>query len=137
MSSLIILWLSYALVGWKLSLTDIIYYLVLLISLVVILLSVQDEPWIQGVFGYIPQAVTVILILSLLFTFVIAYPETVFLVVVPALSTYLAWQEMSAIASGGFSPRLRPKLMTLLVTALLGLVVGEVIDVFFFSSHDH
>jgi hypothetical protein len=130
MSSLIVLWLSYTLVGWKLFWGDIIYYVALLIFIAVILFSLQDEPWIQGVFGYIPQAVTVILILSLLFTFMIAFPATVPLVVLPMLSTFLAWQEMDATTCRRAVLRTSAKLWTLAGTALLGLLFGAMIDLF-------
>ncbi len=130
MSSLIILWLSYTLVGWKLFWGDIVYYVALLIFIAVMLFSLQDEPWIQGVFGYIPQAVTVILILSLLLTLMIAFPATVPLVVLPMLSTFLAWQEMEGTAYRRAVPRTSAKLWMLVGTALLGLLFGEMIDLY-------
>ncbi|WP_404788876.1 hypothetical protein [Altericista sp. CCNU0014] len=131
MGSLFVLWLSYALVGWKLLLGDIVYYVAFLISIVVILVSIQDEPWIQGVFGYIPQAVTVILILSLLLTFIIAYPATIFLVVVPALSTFMAWQDMEDCIAKRKLPRFKSRLWPLVAIALLGLAFGEIVDLYF------
>ena len=131
MSALFILWLSYALVGWKLFLEDGIYYVVLLISMVAILLSIQEEPWIQGVFGYVPQALTVILILSLLLTFVIAFPATIYLVVLPTLSTLLAWQDMDSTSYSAFGSRIRSKLWQLGGIALLGLLFGEVMSLYF------
>jgi hypothetical protein len=131
MSALFIFWLSYALVGWKLFWGDSIYYVVLLISVATILLAIQEEPWIQGVFGYVPQAVTVILILSLLLTFVIAFPATIYLVVLPALSTLLAWQDMDSTSYGTFGSRTKSKLWRLGSIALLGLVFGEVISLYF------
>jgi hypothetical protein len=130
MSSLLVLWLSYSLVGWKLFWGDIIYYVALLVLIAVILFSLQDEPWIQGVFGYIPQAITVILILSLLFTFMIAFPATVPLVVLPMLSTFLAWQEMEGTTYRRAVPRTSAKLWTLAGIALLGLLFGEMVDLF-------
>ncbi len=130
MSSLIVLWLSYTLVGWKLFWGDMVYYVALLAFIAVILFSLQDEPWIQGVFGYIPQAVTVILILSLLFTFMIAFPATVPLVVLPMLSTFLAWQEMEGTTYRCAVPRTSAKLWTLAGTALVGLLFGVMIDLF-------
>jgi hypothetical protein len=130
MSSLLVLWLSYSLVGWKLFWGDIVYYVALLILMAVILFSLQDEPWIQGVFGYIPQAVTVILILSLLFTFMIAFPATVSLVVLPMLSTFLAWQDMEKTAHSRIIPKTKAKIWTLVGTALLGLLFGEMIDLY-------
>jgi hypothetical protein len=131
MSSLIILWLSYALVGWKLFWGDIIYYVVGFISVALILVSLQDEPWIQGAFGYIPQAITVILVLSLLLTFAIAYPAMIFLLILPALSTFLAWRDMEDSTHGRAFVRIKSRLWTLALTALLGLACGEMIDLFF------
>lgn len=131
MSSLLILWLSYALVGWKLFWGDIIYYVVGFISIALILVSLQDEPWIQGIFGYIPQAITVILVLSLLLTFAIAYPAMIFLLILPALSTFLAWRDMEDSTHGRAFVRIKSRLWTLALTALLGLVCGEMIDLFF------
>jgi hypothetical protein len=130
MSSLLVLWLSYTLVGWKLFWGDIIYYVALPILIAVILFSLQDEPWIQGVFGYIPQAVTVILTLSLLLTFMIAFPATVSLVVLPMLSTFLAWQDMERTSYSRTIPRTKAKIWTLVGTALLGLLFGEMIDLY-------
>jgi hypothetical protein len=130
MSSLFILWLSYALVGWKLFWGDIIYYMALLIFITVILFSLQDEPWIQGAFGYIPQAVTVILSLSLLLTSMIAFPATVSLVILPMLSTFLAWQEMEGTPYRRTVPTTKSKLWTLAGVAMLGLLFGEIVDLF-------
>jgi hypothetical protein len=129
-----ILWLSYALVGWKLFWGDIIYYIVLLASVVTILLAIQEEPWIQGIFGYVPQAVTVILILSLLVTFVITLPATLYLVVLPALSTFLAWQDMDGTSYRAIGSRTKSKLWRLGGIALLGLLFGEAISVYFLSG---
>jgi hypothetical protein len=131
MNTLFILWLSYALVGWKLFWGDSICYVVLLISMAVILLSLRDEPWIQGVFGYVPQALTVILILSLLLTFVIAFPTTIDLVVLPALSTRLAWQDLEGAAYNRPIARLKSRLWKVGGTALLGLLFGEIISLYF------
>jgi hypothetical protein len=131
MSALIILWLSYALVGWKLFWGEIIYYMVFLISTIAILFAMQEEPWIQGVFGYVPQAITVILILSLLLTFVITLPATMYLVVLPALSTFLAWQEMDGTSYRAFGSKTQSKIWRLGGIALLGLLFGEAISVYF------
>jgi hypothetical protein len=131
MSAFLILWLSYAVVGWKLFWGDIIYYMVLLISIAAILFAIQEEPWIQGVFGYVPQAVTVILVLSLLLTFAIAFPATIYLVVLPALSTLLAWQDMDGTSYGIFGPRTKSKLWRLGGIAVLGLLFGEAISLYF------
>jgi hypothetical protein len=131
MSALIILWLSYALVGLKLFWGDIIYYMVLLFSIVGILFAIQEEPWIQGIFGYVPQAITVILILSLLVTFVIALPATLYLVILPALSTRLAWQDLDCTSYCAFGSKTKSKLWKLGGIALLGLMFGEVISFYF------
>jgi hypothetical protein len=131
MNALMILWLSYALVGWKLFWGDIIYYMVFLISAVAILFAMQEEPWIQGIFGYVPQAVTVILILSLLLTFAIAFPATIYLVVLPALSTLLAWQDMDGTSYRAFGSRTKSKLWRLGGIALLGLLFGEALSFYF------
>jgi hypothetical protein len=131
MSSLIILWLSYALVGWKLFWGDIVYYIACFISIALMLVAIRDEPWIQGVFGYIPQAITVILVLSFLLTFVVAYPATIFLLILPALSTFLAWRDMEDLTYGRAFPKLKSKLWKLALTALLGLAFGQMIDLYF------
>jgi hypothetical protein len=131
MSSLIILWLSYALVGWKLFWGDIVYYVACFISIALMLFSLQDEPWIQGVFGYVPQAITVILVLSLLLTSAIAYPAMIYLLVIPSLSTFLAWRDLEAPAVGRAFPKIKSRLWKLGLIALLGLVCGEFIDLYF------
>jgi hypothetical protein len=134
MSGLMILWFSYAFVGWKLFWGDIIYYVVFLISTVAILFAMQEEPWIQGVFGYVPQAITVMLILSLLVTFIITLPATLYLVVLPGLSTLLAWQDMDCSSYAAFGSKAKSKIWRLGGIALLGLLVGEAISVSFLSS---
>ncbi len=111
MSSLVVLWLTFTVVAWNLASGDLTWYLIFFGSVVGILCVFQEEAWIRGLLGYVPQAVVGMLILSLLVTFVIAYPETIFLLLVPCLFLYFAWGEV-----------------ILLITILLGLGFGKFVD---------
>ena len=128
MASLVVLWLTFTVVAWNLASGDLTWYLIFFGSVVGILCVFQEEPWIRGLLGYVPQAVVGMLILSLLVTFVIAYPETIFLLLVPCLSLYFAWGEVSYISSPFYAPSLIGKFMILLITILLGLGFGKFVD---------
>jgi hypothetical protein len=89
-----------------------------------ILFTLGEEPWIRGLFGYIPQVVLRILLLSLLVNFGVAFPETIYLIVVPGLAIYGAWEEVSFTASPFFSPTLMSRVLILLVVIGAGLSTG-------------
>lgn len=129
MSSLVVLWLSFAVIAWNSASGNLAWYLVFFCFAVGILLTLEEEPWIRGLFGYIPQAIIATLILSLVATFVIAFPVTIFLLVVPGASLYFAWQEVSYEFSAFFTPSNGGRLLILSTTALLGFGLGKVVDI--------
>ena len=128
MSSLIVLWLSFTVAACNLSSNELVWYLIFSGSVAGILFTLGEEPWIRGLFGYVPQLVFRILLLSLLVTFVVAFPETIYLIVqVPGLATYSAWEEVSFTSSPFFSPTLVGRTLILLMVIVAGLGSGLVV----------
>ena len=124
MSSLIVLWLSLTVAAFNFSFNELTWYLFFFGSVAGILFTLSEEPWIKGLFGYVPQVVFRILLLSLLVTFVAAFPETLYLIAVPSLAIYFAWEEVSFQSSPFFSPTLTGRFLILLTAVLAGICVG-------------
>lgn len=127
---LILLWLAYGLVGWHLSAHHIFWFVGVLIAVAAIAFAWTSSPWLGGAFGYLPQVLLIALVVSLLITLTAILPLLVTLVIIPGLTTVLAWQEMQALnLKGTYIWRI------LIAVAALGLGVGELTDLLILPSH--
>jgi hypothetical protein len=127
--SLLLLWLAYGLVGWQLSINYIFGFIGIAAVVAAIVLAWPTSPWLSGAFGYLPQVLVVASAISLLIAVTAVSPILITLLVIPLLTTFLAWQEMQALA-------LKINVWGVLIaTAILGLGVGELIDLSILPSY--
>jgi hypothetical protein len=127
-SSLVLLWLAYVQMGWCLSAHHIVWLVGIFIAAVAFSVAWKSNPLVECLVRFFSQGFLVALVLSLLFSTLVALAATwsmlLPLIVIPLAATVLADLEMGL---SGFS-----KLGTFLFfTALagLGLAVGEMIDI--------
>lgn len=126
---LVCLGLAYVLVGWYLAAHHVVWFVGIFIAVLVFAFSLASSPWLHGLFGYIPQALLIILIFSILVTLVVTYSMLSTLVLIPFVTTVLAWQELR------FLELRNPQTFWILIAvAFLGLGVGEFIDILVLPS---
>lgn len=127
--TLICLGLAYVLVGWYLAAHHVVWFVGIFIAALVFALSLASTPWLNGLFGYIPQALSIILIISTLVTLVVTCSMLSTLVLIPFITTFLAWQELR------FLELRKPQAFWILMAvAFLGLGVGEFVDILVLPS---
>jgi hypothetical protein len=126
---LTLLGLGYGMVGWHLAAHHIFLFVGVAIGVAALVFSWNSEPWFGGAFGNLPQMLFVALVISLLITLTMSVPLMGTLVIIPALTTFLAWQEMQTLKLPGSYVW---KILILII--LLGLGVGELIDLTIFPS---
>ncbi|MBF2048683.1 MAG: hypothetical protein IGS54_15215 [Elainella sp. C42_A2020_010] len=127
--SLGLLWLSYALVGWQLSVYYIFLFIGILIAVAAVAFAWSSTPWFEGLFGYLPQVLLIALTISILTALIAIFPMLVPLMVIPMLTTLLAWQEIQALTM-----RKRYLWSVLITVAIIGLGIGEYVDLFILPS---
>ncbi|MGB7417468.1 MAG: hypothetical protein WA902_24945 [Thermosynechococcaceae cyanobacterium] len=118
--------LSFGFVGWTLSLANVVAYGVASLTLLTLYWVACSQDWFYGLMGRTPQALSVILLISLCMSALVTYPRLVLVLILPAISTFLAWQELSYCH---YPMSLR--FSALVSIGLLGLVLGEIIDLFY------
>jgi hypothetical protein len=128
--SLLLLGLGYGMVGWRLAAHHIFLFVGIAVAIASLVLSWNSEPWLGGVFGYLPQMLFVALVISLLITLTMSIPLMGTLVIIPVLTTLLAWQDMQTT-----HPDKLYIWKVLILVILLGLGIGEFIDLTIFPSH--
>lgn len=121
--SLVLLGLAYILVGWQLSLNDIFGFIGVVTFIIFISVALDSNPWLDGVLGYFPQIILFSASTSLLITLTLIFPMILVLVIIPTLTTFLAWKELEFLDFDQDNIR-----RILLVVAGLGLAVGEFVD---------
>ncbi|MBF2074686.1 MAG: hypothetical protein IGS50_13110 [Synechococcales cyanobacterium C42_A2020_086] len=126
--ALILLMVAFALVGWQLTLHHLVLFVSVLCSTIALVISQEANPWMGGIFGQLPQILLFSLSLSLLITLIFTLPILLTLVVIPVLTTLLAWQEIRLLYPRSVIWRL------LLIVALLGVGLGELIDLLILPS---
>jgi hypothetical protein len=128
-SPLILFWVAYALVGWKLSPNHIAWYIGVFMAVAALVLTISSNPWLGGVLGYTPQIIFTVLVTSILVTLIVSFSILSTLILVPLITTFLAWQELRSL-----NLRRSQILWVLGGIALLGLGVGEFVDLLVLPS---
>ena len=127
--SLIFLWLAYALLGWYLSAHHIAWLVGAFVTLVVLAAIRRSVFWVEGLMNVRSQMVSLILVLGLSIVFIASWSILFDLFLLPLTTTVLADLEMRF---SGFS--LLDTFLVLTILAVLGLALGETIDIFFLPS---
>lgn len=121
--SLILLWITYVLVGWNLAAHHVIWFVVLLVIIFSMTGSWAGSKLLEQSLSYIPQVLLVVLAISVLATLSLTSSLFVTLGLTPFLTTFFAWNEMRFL---NFNQRFT--VWTLIGMTLLGLGVGEFLD---------
>jgi len=127
--SLTLFWLAYTLVGWILGVHHIIWFVGAFIAVATLVLIWTSSPWLGGLIGDFPQVLLVVLIVSSLVA--LAATQFIFftLVFIPLITTFLAWQDILSL-----NLKKSYSFWILVAIALLGLGIGELIDIFVLPS---
>jgi hypothetical protein len=126
---LILLWITYVLVGWNLAAHHVIWFVVLLVITFSMTGSWAGSKLLEQSLKYIPQVLLVVLAISILATLSLTSSLFVTLGLTPFLTTFFAWNEMRF---SNFNQR--STVWTLIGMTLLGLGVGEFLDLKVISS---
>lgn len=127
--TLILLLLTYALVGWILSPQHIVWFVGTFMAILAIAIASTSDPWLEGTLGYAPQILLVVLTVSILVSLAATSSIFLTLIFIPFIATILAYQEVR------FSSFRKLKTFWLLLAiALLGLGIGELIDILVIPS---
>ncbi|MEA5604617.1 hypothetical protein [Nostoc sp. UHCC 0252] len=126
---LLLLWLAYALLGWYLAAHHIIWLVGAFIAAIVIAVVRKSIFWLERLVEFGSQALVVILFLSISITLVATWSFLLRLFLIPLATTLLADLEMRF---SGFNKL--DSFWILTVLAVLGLIVGELIDILLFPS---
>lgn len=121
--SILLFCLTYALVGWNLSAYHIVWFAGVFIAITTITLSWTSSPWLEGLLGYLPQVLIVVLLTSILLTLAVTSSIILTLILIPLLATFLAWQEMRSLGLNK-----NQVFWTLILIASFSLGLGEFID---------
>ncbi|NJR56474.1 MAG: hypothetical protein HC768_19130 [Acaryochloris sp. CRU_2_0] len=127
--ALILLWLAYALVGWNLAVYHVIWFMGLLIIALAMTLSWFGSRWIKQALNYIPTVLLVALTASILVTLALTSSLFLPLALIPFLTTFYAWSEMRF-----FNRSQNSTFWSLIAIAILGLSVGELLDLWVLPS---
>ncbi|MBD2519918.1 hypothetical protein H6G93_34245 [Nostoc sp. FACHB-973] len=124
-----LLWLAYALLGWYLAAHHIIWLVGAFVAAMVIAVTRKSISWLERLVEFGSKALVIILFLSTSIALVATWSLLFSLFLIPLATTLLADLEMRF---AGFNKLDSFWILTIL--AVLGLVVGEVIDILFFPS---
>lgn len=126
---LILLLLAYTLLGWYLATNHIIWLVGAFVAAMVIAVVRKSVSWLERLVEFGSQTLIVILFLSISIALVATWSLLFSLFLIPLATTFLGDLEMRF---SGFN-RL-DSFWVLTVIAVLGLVVGEAIDILLFPS---
>lgn len=131
--ALLLLWLTYALLGWYLSAHHIVWLVGSFLAVVALAVASKSSTWLeffvsfasQGVFAFLTMSLIISTSLALLATFSIL----LILIVMPLVTMFLAEVEMRF---AGFSEQ--NTFLSLTILAGFGLGLGEMIDILLLPS---
>lgn len=126
---LVLLWLAYTLLGWYLAANHIVWLVGAFVAAMVIVIVRKSTSWLERLIEFGSQTLAVILFLSISIAFVATWSLLLRLFLIPLATTLLADLEMRF---SGFNKL--DSFWILTVIAVLGLVVGELIDILLFPS---
>ncbi|MBE8999319.1 hypothetical protein IQ274_14090 [Nostoc sp. LEGE 12447] len=126
---LVLLWLAYTLLGWYLAANHIVWLVGAFVAAMVIVIVRKSTSWLERLVEFGSQTLAVILFLSISIAFVATWSLLLRLFLIPLATTILADLEMRF---SGFNKL--DSFWILTVIAVLGLVVGELIDILLFPS---
>ncbi|MCW5312369.1 hypothetical protein GTQ43_00425 [Nostoc sp. KVJ3] len=129
MMPLILLWLAYILLGWYLAANHIIWFAGTFVTAIVIAVVRKSISWLERLVEFGSQTLVVILFLSTSIALVATWSLLLRLFLIPLATTLLADLEMRF---SGFNKVDSFWILTIL--AVLGLIVGELIDILLFPS---
>ncbi|OUL23277.1 hypothetical protein BV378_21565 [Nostoc sp. RF31YmG] len=126
---LVLLWLAYTLLGWYLAAHHIIWLAGGFITAVALAIARKSITWLEQLFSFGSQTLVIILFLSISIALVATWSLLFSLFLIPVATTFLADLEMRF---AGFSKL--DSFLALTVLAVLGLVIGEMIDILVLPS---
>jgi len=126
---LVLLWLAYTLLGWYLAAHHIIWLVGAFVAAMVIAVVRKSISWLERLVEFGSKTLAVILFLSISIAFVATWLLLLRLFLIPLATTLLADLEMRF---SGFDKL--DSFWILTVIAILGLVIGELIDILLFPS---
>ncbi len=126
---LVLLWLAYTLLGWYLAANHIVWLVGAFVAAMVIVIVRKSTSWLERLVEFGSQTLAVILFLSISIAFVATWSLLLRLFLIPLATTILADLEMRF---SGFNKL--DSFWILTVIAVLGLVIGELIDILLFPS---
>ncbi|MFB2768785.1 hypothetical protein ACE1AT_05760 [Pelatocladus sp. BLCC-F211] len=129
LTTLVLHWLAYAFLGWYLSVHHIVWLVGVLVVALVLTLVGRSLSWLNRLLNYGSQVLIVTVVLSASVIVVAILPLFFTFIVTPLATTVLAEIELRF---AGFSKR--DALLFLTLLAVLGLAVGETIDIMFLPS---
>ncbi|BAY12758.1 hypothetical protein [Calothrix sp. NIES-2098] len=126
---LALLWLAYSFLGWYLAAHHIIWLVGGFITAVALAIARKSISWLEQLFRFGSQTLVIILFLSLSIALVATWSLLFSLFLIPVATTFLADLEMRF---AGF--RKLDSFLILTVLAVLGLGLGEIIDILILPS---
>ncbi|MEH1795409.1 MULTISPECIES: hypothetical protein [unclassified Nostoc] len=126
---LVLLWLAYTLLGWYLAANHIVWLVGAFVAAMVLAIVRKSTSWLERFVEFGSQTLAVVLFLSISIVFVATWSLLLRLFIIPLATTLLADLEMRF---SGFNKL--DSFWILTVLAVLGLVVGELIDILLFPS---
>lgn len=126
---LVLLWLAYTLLGWYLAANHIVWLVGAFVAAMVIVIVRKSTSWLERLVEFGSQTLAVILFLSISIAFVATWSLLLRLFLIPLATTLLADLEMRFSDFNKLD-----SFWILTVIAVLGLVVGELIDILLFPS---
>ncbi|AVH66708.1 hypothetical protein NPM_5257 [Nostoc sp. 'Peltigera membranacea cyanobiont' N6] len=126
---LVLLWLAYTLLGWYLAANHIVWLVGAFVAAMVLAIVRKSTSWLERFVEFGSQTLAVVLFLSISIAFVATWSLLLRLFIIPLATTLLADLEMRF---SGFNKL--DSFWILTVLAVLGLVVGELIDILLFPS---
>lgn len=126
---LVLLWMAYTLLGWYLAAHHIIWLAGAFVTAMVLAVVHKSLSWLERLVEFWSTTLAVILLLSISIAFVATWSLFLRLFLIPLATTLLAELEMRF---SGFDKL--DSYWVLTIIAILGLVIGELIDILLFPS---
>ncbi|BAZ47702.1 hypothetical protein JMG10_33820 [Nostoc ellipsosporum NOK] len=128
-TSLLLLWLTYGLLGWYLAAHEIIWLVGAFVAVVAIAVVRKSVSWLQQLLAFSSKTLVVILVVSASIALIASWSLLFSLFLMPVATTCLADLEMRFT---GFKRLETFWILTSLAAS--GLIVGEIIDILLFPS---